>query len=145
MEENDAKWPYICLNKKCFTFKPYGLRLITYGAIVVIVPNEVPLTSAFYCAISSFFENPKSMILYVPLCDMMFSAFRSLWMMLWRWSSCIGEKIPSFQLWRVWRSSLLRLQGFCVFSLFRLAKFFHCSIRWPWSWGPHCDTRQNTW
>ena len=31
--------------------------------MVVIVPKEVPLTSAFYCAISSFFENPKSMIL----------------------------------------------------------------------------------
>jgi len=30
---------------------------------VVMVPSEVFLTKAFYCEISSFLENPKSMIL----------------------------------------------------------------------------------
>ena len=80
LEENDSNRPYVSLYKNINTLRPYGCRFITSGAMVVIVPKVVCIIS-FYP--SCILENPISAILYVPLCDRIFSAFRSLWTILW--------------------------------------------------------------
>lgn len=57
-----------------------------------MVPTAVFLTYSFSLDVSNFLEKPKSMILYVPLWDMMFSAFKSRWTILLRCSSYINFK-----------------------------------------------------
>lgn len=57
-------------------FKPYFYLLITSGAIVMIVPNTVPQMMSE--SGGSILANPKSIILYIPLWDIILSVLRSL-------------------------------------------------------------------
>jgi len=72
---------------------------MTSGAIVVIVPKVVIRISA---PGSISLENPKSAILYIPLCDNIFSAFKSRCTILWLCNSaipfmiCLRISIASF-------------------------------------------------
>jgi hypothetical protein len=55
-------------------FNPYFYLLITYGAIVIIVPKTVPRISE---SLGINLANPRSTILYTPLCDIILSVFKS--------------------------------------------------------------------
>lgn len=67
--------------------RPYGLLSRTYGAIVVIVPNQVLLVISFSFFIFIILENPKSAILHSPLFINIFSGLRSLWIIFCLWHS----------------------------------------------------------